>query len=272
MGFIEKLGRIDNRVLYVLLVLVLLYPLVNPMGLPVSLSNWTKTSYAVIDSVPSGETVVIDFGYNIDGAPDVEPQLVAVLRHLFDKQVKIICVGLVHHGPMIAERLLAPWEAKGKKYGEDFVILGYLAGGETALAAYARDFKKAFPQDWRGNATDSLPLLANITSAGDTKLWLFFTDSSAEVWVRQISQYNIPIVGGLITVTAPQAEPFIHSGQLAGMLSGLRGAAEYENIMRAPGRAVASMDAQSMGHMLLIVFIICANLAYFAKRSREARP
>ncbi len=55
---------------------------------------------------------------------------------------------------MIAERLFAPWEAKGKQYGEDFVILGYLAGGETALAAYSRDFKKAFPQDWRQNNTE----------------------------------------------------------------------------------------------------------------------
>ncbi len=72
-------------------------------------------------------------------------------------------------------------------------------------------------------------------------------------------------------MTAPQAEPFIHSGQLAGMLIGLRGAAEYENLMRSPGRAVM-VDAQSMGHMLLILFILFANVAYLAKRSREARP
>ncbi len=99
MGFIEKLGRIDSRVLYVLLVVVLLYPLVKPMGLPVSLSSWTKTSYAVIDAVPSGETVVIDIGYNIDGAPDVEPQLEAVLRHLFEKGVKIIYRATSTTGP-----------------------------------------------------------------------------------------------------------------------------------------------------------------------------
>lgn len=52
------------------------------------------------------------------------------------------------------------------------------------------------------------------------------------------------------------------------MLVGLRGAAEYETIMESPGMGVASMDAQSIAHLLIIVFIVIANLSYFATHAK----
>jgi hypothetical protein len=52
------------------------------------------------------------------------------------------------------------------------------------------------------------------------------------------------------------------------MLVGLRGAAEYETMMESPGIGVASMDAQSIAHLLIIFFIVIANISYFATRGR----
>lgn len=266
MDLLRKLGETDARVLYVLLVLVLLVPMVTPLGLPLSVSDKTETSFKILDRLSPGDTVVFDFGYYVDGAPDVEPQAVALFQHLFDKGVRIICFSYKSHGPMIIDKLTAPHEARGKEYGVDFVNMGFLAGGETALAAYARDIKKAFPKDWRGNDTSTLPILQGIDSVADVDLYVFFTDDSAEAWVRQIAQYKVPIIAGLITVTAPQAEPFLQSKQLAGMLVGLRGAAEYELLMKKPGSAAAAMDAQSMGHLLIVLFIILGNISYLVKR------
>jgi hypothetical protein len=61
----------------------------------------------------------------------------------------------------------------------------------------------------------------------------------------------------------PQNEPYYQSGQLAGLLSGLRCAAEYEVRSGHPGRAAAGMDAQSLGHVVIILAICLGNLAYF---------
>lgn len=268
MDLLRKLGETDSRVLYVLLVAVLLIPMVKPLGLPLSVSDTTRTSFEILDKLKPGDVVAFDFGYYVDGGPDVEPQAVALFDHLLGKGVKIICLSYRSHGPMIVDRLVAPYEADGKKYGVDFVNMGYLAGDETAVAAYARDLKGAFPKDWRGNNTSTLPILQGIKSIADVDLYVFFTDASAELWVRQIAPYKVPLIGGLITVVAPQAEPFIHSGQLAGTLVGLRGAAEYEVLMKKPGSAAAGMDAQSMGHLLIILFILMGNISYFIKRSR----
>jgi uncharacterized membrane protein len=79
----------------------------------------------------------------------------------------------------------------------------------------------------------------------------------------------VPIVGAVITVSAPQAEPYLASGQLAGLLAGLRSAAEYELLMKSPGSAAAAMDAQSTGHVLLILFIIMGNLSYFVMKNKK---
>jgi len=64
----------------------------------------------------------------------------------------------------------------------------------------------------------------------------------------------------------PQFVPFVQSGQLDGLLAGLRGAAEYELLLQAPGRALAMMDAQSMGHLLIIAFILIGNAAYLVTK------
>ncbi len=269
MDVLMKLGDIDKRVLYVLLVLVLLIPMVRPIGIRISISHWTTKAYEQLSRLEPGDTVICDFGYNVDGAPDVEPIAKAIFRDLFDRNIKIITVSLNAQGPMIAEKLLLPYEESGKVYGTDFCNLGFMAGGETALAAYARDLKRTFPRDWRGNTTSTLPILQGITGAPDTKAWIFFTDSSAEAWVRQVGDLDVPIIGAVITVAAPQAEPFVHSGQLSGLLTGLRSAAEYEIITNRPGGAVAAMDAQSLGHILITIFIVFGNISYFVKRSKE---
>ena len=268
MDVLSKLGDIDNRILYIILILVLLIPMVRPIGIPISIGPWTRTSFAVLSSLKSGDKVIFDFGYNVDGAPDVEPIAQAVMADLFKRDIKIICVCYNAQGVMIAEKLLRPYEEQGKVYGVDFCNLGYVAGEETALAAYARDLKKTFPLDVRGNHTATLPILEGVTGAPDVEAWVFFTDVGAEPWVRQVGPLNVPVIGGLITVSAPNAEPFVQSGQLAGLLIGLRGAAEYEILTNNPGAAVAAMDAQSLGHLLLILFIVFGNIAFFVKRSK----
>jgi len=271
MRLIDRLGRIDSRIIYMLLILSLLIPLVNPIGLPVSVSEHTKRTYSVISTLKPGDTVIIDVGYSVSGAGDVEPQLVAILKQLFGIGVKVIFVAVQADGAMITEKLIKPWESQGLKYGEDFVNLGYLAGGENAIAMYCKDLKKSYPTDFRGNSTADLPILANVNGVKDVDMFLFFTSQNSDQYVRQVSPYGIPVIGGLINTIAPQAEPYVNTGQLAGILIGLRGGAEYETAMKSPGTAVACMDAQSMGHLLVITFVILGNLSYVLTRKNTAK-
>jgi len=54
------------------------------------------------------------------------------------------------------------------------------------------------------------------------------------------------------------------------MLSGLRGAAEYEKLINAPGIATKLMDAQSLAHLLIITLIVLGNVAFVVKQRSKA--
>ncbi len=69
----------------------------------------------------------------------------------------------------------------------------------------------------------------------------------------------------------PQSEPYYQAGQIKGLMSGTRSAAEYEVRAGRPGRAAAGMDAQSLGHLVIILAIGLGNLAYFIGRKGGAK-
>ena len=125
MDLLRRLGETDNRVLYVLLVLVLLIPMVKPLGLPLQVSDATRNTFNIVEKLKPGDTVIFDFGYYVDGGPDVQPNAVALFEYLFSKDIKIICFSYKSHGPMIVDDLTAKYEAAGKQYGVDFVNMGY---------------------------------------------------------------------------------------------------------------------------------------------------
>jgi hypothetical protein len=70
-------------------------------------------------------------------------------------------------------------------------------------------------------------------------------------------------------VSAPAFYPFLDAGQLKGLIGGMKGAAEYENLLEQIGTASAGMDAQSVAHGMIIFFIIFANFFYFLGKRRK---
>jgi hypothetical protein len=64
--------------------------------------------------------------------------------------------------------------------------------------------------------------------------------------------------------------PYIQSGQLVGLLAGMKGAGEYEQLIEKPGLGLAGMAAQSSVHVAVIVFIILANVFYFIDRRKRS--
>ena len=74
------------------------------------------------------------------------------------------------------------------------------------------------------------------------------------------SRFHVNLGSGTTAVGAPNFYPYVQSGQLVGLLGGLKGAAEYETLIGAPGDATSGMDAQSIVHALIVVFILLGNL------------
>lgn len=74
------------------------------------------------------------------------------------------------------------------------------------------------------------------------------------------------------SVSTPQMVNNFQSGLLVGNIGGLGGAAYLEKMHGELGAATGGMDSQSLGHIIIIIFIILGNIGYFgAKRAGQVQ-
>ena len=271
----EKLQNIDRRVIYTLLFIVLLIPMFRPLGIPLSINQTTQTVFDIIENLdPSKDVVLFAIDYSPGGSPDVHPQAVAVAEHLRRRGLKTIMVAFVDAGAMFGEQILDVMEPKGWVYGTDVVNLGYMAGMETGVKNFAQNPGGSFTVDIRGNNVASMPIMQGITHIKDFAFIIDFQTGAPgyQEFLRQVQgPYGVKYAAGIVTVSVPNVLPFVQSGQISGLLQGLRGAAEYEMLLEAPAGGAAKMDAQSLGHLLIIAFIIVGNVSYFMTKKKPMR-
>ena len=109
----------------------------------------------------------------------------------------------------------------------------------------------------------------------------FVFDFSAGVpgnaeWVQYACDpKGVPLSSGCTSIMVTDAIPYVESGQLQGILAGMPGAAEYEQLVYShlkeynfTGEATGMMSAQSISHIVIVLFIIFGNITYYILRKR----
>ena len=105
-GFVEKLQHVDRRILYLVLAVLVAIPLIWPFTLPLQVSPAVYSLYDHVESLKSGDVVLMSFDYSAGGAPDIHPQVEAIVRHLAKKDgVGLVTVGFFadEHPQLAAE-------------------------------------------------------------------------------------------------------------------------------------------------------------------------
>jgi hypothetical protein len=103
------------------------------------------------------------------------------------------------------------------------------------------------------------------------------TPLASPLWYVMYAQtkFGVKVGAGCTAVCAPDFYPYCRSGQLSGMMAGMKGAAEYEELVTEKyqtggrRRATEGMASQSAAHLLMMVFVIIGNIAYFAGRRKS---
>ena len=269
---IDRLVDLDRRILYAIILILVAIPLINPIGLPISVSPMVADAFQVVDGLEAGDKIVWAFDYTVGGGPDCHPQSIAVWEHLFLKDIKVVAVSFVPEGAQFSREMVMDWEARGKVYGEDMADVGFIAGFETAIGEFVGNPTGASPTDVRGNRVADLPIMEGINDIGDFSLVAAIATGAPGPfeWVRQLAGYDVPYLPGVVTVMGPQTIPYYESGQAVGLLMGMRDAASYEVLNEQPGLATAAMDSQSFAHLFIILLVVLGNIVYFVTQRRAA--
>ena len=272
MNWTTRFQNVDRRVIYLLLLVFCVWPMIRPMGIPLQISPMTEAVFKIIEKLdPTRDTVLLSFDYSPGTGLDAHVVPVAIVEHLVARRIKWVAVSFAPEGPLMCDRLIAGsgLEKRGLRYGIDFVNLGYMAGDENAVRLFALDCT-IIPTDTRGNKTVDLPIMLGKKTVKDFGFVMQFNAGGPEIWVRQVvDPMKIVYALGTVTVSVPSALPYYDSGQIKGLLGGLRASAEYELLNGKPGQGASMMDAQSMAHLLILGFIALGNIAYFASKKKN---
>jgi hypothetical protein len=276
MGFAERMLRIDRRIIFLIIGLCTLLPLLYPVGLAIKVSPEVRAVYDYIDGLPEGAVFLLSMDFDPASKPELYPQAVALLRHAFRKNLRVIGMTLWVTGTGMADQAITKVAADmGKQNGKDYVFLGWSPGVGSLIITMGQDLYKAFPSDYYNKPTKDLPVLAGVQNLRDVNYVISLAAGTAgiETWyVFGKDKYKFELAGGCTGVIAPGLYPLLRSGQLNGLIGGLRGAAEYEVLIDQKERAVAGMDAQSATHFAIIALVLLCNTFYlFIRTSRKQR-
>jgi hypothetical protein len=273
--FWQRLQSVDRRILYSLIFASVIIPVLWPLHLPTLVTPESRAFFNAVDSLPSGSVVLFPFDFWPSTLPETEPMAVAALRHCFLKNLRVVGLSNVGMGgPSIADRLLDSIGAEfHKQYGVDYVNLGYKANYSAVLLGMGTRIADIFPTDHRGTRLEEIPLMRQVPNYDSVKFVLIVSDNAmTDYWVALVNaRYGVPMVAGVTAIMAPKMLSYMQSHQLIGLLGGMKGAAEYEQLIGRADKASRGMDAQSLIHFLIIAFIALGNAGYFLSRRRRVR-
>jgi len=163
---------------------------------------------------------------------------------------------------------------KDKKYGEDYVNLGWMPGGETGMASFAEDVWKAVPADYKGTKLADLPIMAKIKSVKDIAMLICIEGGTpgGPNYLRQWQSRNrdLKVMVGSLGVNVPTNIVYVASGQYVSILRGGRGAAEYQYMLKIVAPTdVQDADAITLSHVVVLVFLLIGNIGYLATKAKK---
>lgn len=275
----ELLLKIDRRWIFLSLALVVILVYLLHLTVPVYVTKEVQNIYDRIEALREGDVILLGLDYDPSTLAELQPMTYTVLKQCFNKKVKVIVTALHQNGPTLADQTLkdamAIHERAGGKveYGKDLVYLGYKPYPALVINSMGQDFHISFPSDYYNTPIDSLPLTQRVHNLTDVKAIINISGTSAtDYWISYgAAAYNVPLAIGVTGVMATDYYPYLQSGRVFGLMGGLKGAAEYEQLAGNQGPAIEGMAMQMWAHLLIIFFIIVGNIGYFMSRRAQAK-
>ncbi len=288
MDIFEKLMKLDRRWVFLFLIIVCVVTYAFDFEIPVLVEPEVEAIFAFVDTLPAGSVVMIPIDYDPGSLAELHPMTYAIVEQCWRKEIKLIFSALSQNSPGMADQairdisdsLKLEKEYNGVVYppreivnGIDYCFLGYKPYPAIIILSMGQNFRLPFPLDYYGTPLDSLPMMRNIQNYDDVACVIDISGTnSTDYWISYgQGRYGFPLAIGVTGVSTAQYYPFYGSGQIFGIMGGMLGAAQYEQLADNPGLAKDGMRVQWSAHMIIIFFIILGNVGYFVSRYRARR-
>jgi hypothetical protein len=283
----ERLMTIDRRIIYAILLAVVILPLVFPTILKVTPMTPVEKLFIAVDNTTEDKALILDCSYSPQIKAEVEPMAIAVLRHAFKTRKKILVLSLYVEMIGLATRAInqvvdefnstAQTYQDSIIYGRDYVFLGWQPPPIVPMLGMGESISNIYVVDYYGNQTDTLQMMKAIKNYNDISILVALSGSRIPIsWVSYAqNRYGLVVGVGCTAVSGADFYPYYQTGQFTGLMIGMKGAAEYEELVETnygvKGRRIASeaMLSLTYAHLAIMLFIVIGNIGFFLHRRKK---
>jgi hypothetical protein len=227
-----------------------------PVSASLPVAGMDSLSNAVANIPANAKVLVI-----IDYEPSLAGEMEAISDSVLDQIVQhshpnFSFLSTSPNGAALVERLIG--NTTINQTGSPYLNLGYLPGGATGVLGFIESPKQVNP-------------LADVQSFAEYSALVILSDhaESGRVWVEQLQNQkqidatlaNQPLMMVASAQAGPLLQPYLSSGQIVGLISGISDAARYETKNSLPAGITRSYwDAFGVGLMMSIALIVVGSL------------
>lgn len=268
--------RVLRWVVTAILFLIIAFLLFTQLKLtppPVVLSPESELAFNALNATPNDAPVLLVFDYEPALSGELEAAGASFLNGLTElHNPRYTLLSTSPTGAALAEH----FRSRSNFLLADRVVdLGYLPGEASGVYAFALNPRAAKPANADGSAAWVSTVSQDVHAYSDFALVVLLTDraESARMWVEQTAtrRNGRPLVVISSAQAAPMIQPYLISGQVSGLVSGLHGGAEFEGRFGKPGAAVRYWDAFNLSKLTAVILIFLGGMWNLALGLRARR-
>ncbi len=249
----EALLNVDRKYLYLLMLLAVLIPFLLEIKFTTYETGEVQRIYDKVEAIyqynlqhpEEPHAMWFSFDYDPATTAELDPMTFAVLRHAFLRKVPVIMWASSQTGLNLAsDNLNLIAKEYGAVYSKDYVFLGWSYPMIQSLLGCNSDIKGYFLKDFYGNDTVNFEILRKIPNLTKVDVWVTIAGNVyPQLWVAYAyGMYKMNIATGCTAVSAAEFYPYVQTNQMIGMMGGLKGAAEYEQMVERLEKTIIPGD------------------------------
>lgn len=244
MDFTQRMQNIPRELLFLLLIICATVPLFIPVALPNTPSDASIDFFANLMALKPGDKVLIASDWTNSTRAENGGECEALLRILIRKGVKFAMYSSGDaQAPQVFRDTVSAIAAEEHKNGQplyqpyqDYVVAGFFPNAEGTALGINNNVRATFSgrKDSPPNGTpqdilDS-PVFQGVKSVADFKFLVMVTASNTErITFERVKK--TPLMFMVTGVMTPEDQVYYASGQLKGLIGGVKGVFDVEMLM-----------------------------------------
>lgn len=97
-GLAKIILNLDRRIIYSIVMLCVAIPLIKPLGMPFRITPEVQNGFELIESLKTGDVIVISADYGPSAEAETHPMYIALLHQCFRKGIRPVVLTLIPDG------------------------------------------------------------------------------------------------------------------------------------------------------------------------------